>query len=239
MPEPCRQEEITLRSRGLYDICLSLSVSERVVPSDIAGEGKRLVMITGANRGGKSTFLRAVGQAQLMMQCGLFVSAAEFRANVCSGLFTHYKREEDTAMKSGKLDEELGRMRAVVRNVKAGGVVLFNESFASTNEREGSEIGRGIVHALIEKNIKVFFVTHLFDLAWGFWHERLPDALFLRAERLPDGGRTFRLMEGKPLSTSFGEDLFRRIFGVPIKPALVPVRATDSIQPEPRSADRG
>ena len=240
IPEPRPCEETTFRSRGLYDVCLSLSVSERVIPSDIAGEDKRLVMITGANRGGKSTFLRAIGQAQLMMQCGLFVSAEDFRANVCSGLFTHYKREEDIAMKSGKLDEELGRMSAVVRNVKAGGVVLLNESFGSTNEREGSEIGRGIVGALIEKNIKVFYVTHLFDLAQSFWREQLRDALFLRAERLPDGQRTFRLMEGEPLSTSFGEDLFRLIFGVPIKPALVPVRVIDPMQgSKPRGDDRG
>ena len=60
---------------------------------------------------------------------------------------------------------------------------------------------------------KVFYVTHMFDLAHGFYLAKTDTALFLRAERLADGGRTFRLEEGEPLPTSYGEDLYRRIFG--------------------------
>ena len=40
----------------------------------------------------------------------------------------------------------------------------------------------------------------------------MPNAIFLRAERQVDGGRTFKLMEGEPLQTSYGEDLYERIF---------------------------
>jgi DNA mismatch repair ATPase MutS len=92
-------------------------------------------------------------------------------------------------------------------------IVLFNESFASTNEREGSEIARQIVRALPEAGIKVFYVTHMFDLAQGFLLAQMGAALFLRAERLADGQRTFRLVEGEPLPTSYGQDLYGRIFG--------------------------
>ena len=77
-------------------------------------EDKDLVIITGANQGGKSTFLRSIGLAQLMMQCGMFVAAESFGSNICTCLFTHYKREEDPTMRSGKLDEELGRMSSIV-----------------------------------------------------------------------------------------------------------------------------
>jgi len=52
----------------------------------------------------------------------------------------------------------------------------------------------------------------MFDLANGFPRQRMESALFLRAERLEDGTRTFRLLEGAPEPTSYGEDLFRRIF---------------------------
>lgn len=212
---------LKLHCRGLYDASLTLTTPERAVPNDVTADGMRLVLITGANRGGKSTLLRALGQAQLMMQCGLFVAADDFRADICSSVFTHYKREEDAGMKSGKLDEELRRLNVIVRHVKTNGMVLLNESFGSTNEREGSEIARGIVRALLEKNIKVFYVTHLFHLAESFWRDGRPDALFLRAERLHDGTRTFRIQPGEPLSTSFGADLFRRIFGVQIDLNLV------------------
>jgi len=56
-------------------------------------------------------------------------------------------------------------------------------------------------------------VTHLYDLAGGFYREQRDDVLFLRAERRDDGRRTFRLLEGEPLPTSHGGDVFRRIFG--------------------------
>jgi DNA mismatch repair ATPase MutS len=183
------------------------------VGNDVNADDKLLVMITGANQGGKSTFLRSVGLAQLMMQCGMFVAAEEFRSTVCDALFTHYKREEDPTMKRGKLDEELKRMSDIADRVIPGCIVLFNESFSATNEREGAEIASAIIRALLEAGVKVFFVTHSFELAHGLYRQGMDTALFLRAERQPDGRRTFRLVEGEPLPTSYGQDLYRRIFG--------------------------
>jgi DNA mismatch repair ATPase MutS len=212
-PEPLAAGKTRFFARKLYDVCLSLTMQDRVVSTDVDGDDRRLVIISGANRGGKSTFLRAVGLSQLMMQCGLFVSAESFAANICDSVFTHFKREEDASMTSGKLDEELSRMSTIVDHIRPGSLVLFNESFASTNEREGSEIARQIVRALLDAGIKVLYVTHMFDLAQGFYLAKMDAALFLRAERLADGQRTFRLVEGEPLPTSYGEDLYKRIFG--------------------------
>lgn len=214
-PLPLPAHRRALAGRGLYDACLSLCLEPRVVGNEIAADGKSLVMITGANRGGKSTLLRSVGLAYLMMQSGMFVAAERFHASVCEGVFTHFKREEDATMTSGKLDEELSRMSRIAESITTNCVLLCNESFASTNEREGSEIARQIVRALLDTGVKVFFVTHMFDLAQGFHAQAIDGALFLRAEREPDGRRTFRLIEGEPLPTSFGEDVYRRIFGPP------------------------
>ena len=116
-------------------------------------------------------------------------------------------------MEGGKLDEELARMSEIVDRIKPSAILLCNEPFASTNEREGSEIARHVVRALLDKRIRVLFVTHMYDLAHTFHAQRLGTALFLRAEREPDGRRTFKLLEGKPLPTSYGEDSYRRIFG--------------------------
>ena len=187
--------------------------------NDVNADNKSLVMVTGANQGGKSTFLRSIGLAQLMMQCGMFVPADSFSASICERLFTHYKREEDATMSSGKLDEELGRMSGIADDITRGSIVLFNESFAATNEREGSEIARQVIRALTESGIKVFFVTHLFDLAHSLYLQQADAAIFLRAERQADGQRTFRLVEGEPLPTSYGQDLYERIFGAAPQPA--------------------
>jgi DNA mismatch repair ATPase MutS len=164
------------------------------------------------NKGGKSTFLRGIGLSQLMMQCGMFVPADSFSVNMCDSLFTHFKSEEDSAMNSGKLDEELSRMSDIADTITSNSIILFNESFAATNEREGSEIGRQIVNALLEKRIKVFFVTHLYDFAHSYYGKKMNNATFLRAERRTDGTRTFKLTEGEPLQTSYGKDLYNKIF---------------------------
>ncbi len=197
---------------GLYDVCLALTNGGKVVGNDIHADKKALVIITGANQGGKSTFLRSIGLAQLMMQAGMFVPADSFTANLCSAVFTHYKREEDTHMESGKFDEELSRMSLIADHVMPDALLLFNESFAATNEREGSEIARQIVTALLEGRNKVFFVTHLYSFADSFYEQARDNTLFLRAERQDDGTRTFKLVEAEPLETSFGEDLYNRIF---------------------------
>jgi MutS domain V len=218
VPRPADQD-VALSFRGLYDLGLSLRTDGRAVGNDADADGKTLVVITGANEGGKSTFLRSVGLAQLLMQCGMFVPAESFCGTVGTGLFTHYRREEDAAMESGKLDEELSRMSEIADRVRPGGIVLFNESFAATNEREGSAIARQIVRALAESGVRVFLVTHLFDLASGLFAQRSADTLFLRAERAADGRRTFRLIEGEPLPTSHGPDLYDRIFGAVPDPA--------------------
>ena len=211
-PTPIEPGERRQSFTGLYDGSLALSMDRRVNGNDVDADGKALVIITGANQGGKSTFLRSIGLAQVMMQCGMFVPARSFRAEVCSAIFTHFKREEDTTMRSGKFDEELSRMSGIADKIGAGALLLFNESFASTNEREGSEIARQIVRALLEARVRIFFVTHQFDFAHSIYMENLPGALFLRAERRPDGARTFRMIAGEPLDTSYGEDLYRKIF---------------------------
>ncbi len=212
-PVPAAPGAADLVARDLYDVPLTLHLDGRAVGNDIDADGRALVMITGANQGGKSTFLRSVGVAQLMMESGMFVAAESFRAGISAGLFTHYRREEDADMQSGKLDEELSRMSAIVDAIAPDCVLLCNESFAATNEREGAEIARQVVRALAERDIRVLFVTHLYDLAHGFCIDPPGPALFLRALRASGGERTFKLVEGEPLPTSYGVDSYQRVFG--------------------------
>jgi len=80
-PQPLAAGERGTRFQGLYDVCLTLRLDQRVVGNNINADGKDLVIITGANQGGKSTFLRSLGLAQLMMQCDMFVPAESFTAD--------------------------------------------------------------------------------------------------------------------------------------------------------------
>jgi hypothetical protein len=210
VPSPATRREFTCSD--LRDTSLTLRVG-RVVGNDVGAGGKSLVIVTGANSGGKSTFLRSVGLAQLMMQAGMFVTAGSLQASVCGQVFTHFIREEDAGMVSGRLDEELARMSTIADQIAPHSLILFNESFAATNEREGSEIGRQVVRALLEAEVRVFFVTHQFDFADSFHRQRPDSTLFLRAPRQPDGRRTYKLAVAAPLPTSYGEDIYHRIGG--------------------------
>ena len=213
LPKPDAVGARTLRFSELYDVSLALHMASRVVGNTVDADGKNLIIITGANQGGKSSFLRSVGLAQMMMQAGMFVGAEAFVGEICAGLFTHYKREEDVTMNKGKLDEELSRLSDFVDEITPNSTILFNESFAATNEREGSEIATQVADALLEKRVRVFFVTHQYEFAHGFFARRRDDILFLRAERRDDGTRTFKLSPAEPLQTSYGEDVYRSIFG--------------------------
>jgi len=122
-------------------------------------------------------------------------------------------REEDATMTSGRLDEELSRMNKIADQIRPQCLMLFNESFSSTNEREGSEIGRQVVRALLDADVKVLFVTHQYDFAHSWLSQSSYPTLFLRADRRPDGTRNFKLIEAEPMPTSFGYDLYQRLGG--------------------------
>lgn len=204
-----------LAADDLVDAALALRVPE-AVGNDVDARGRRLLMVTGANQGGKSTFLRSVGLAQVMAQAGLPVAATRLRASFAPRVLTHHTREEDAEMESGKLDEELRRLSALVDAAEPGDLVLCNESLSSTNEREGSEIARQVTTALLDAGVRVVYVTHLYELARSFVDE--PErALLLRAQRGEHGQRPYRLVEGEPLPTSFGADTYRAVFGAELE----------------------
>jgi len=211
-PTPFPPGARRLRARALYNACLSLQLQKITVPSDVDATGKDIIVVTGANQGGKSVFLRGLGIAQLMMQSGMLVGAESYEGELCTSVVTHFKREEDASLAEGKFGEELTRFSELVDHIAPNALVLLNESFAATNEREGSEIARQVVTALVEHGVKVVFVTFLHAFARTVHDRNREQCLFLRAERRPDGTRTFRLVEGAPLATSHARDLYRKIF---------------------------
>jgi hypothetical protein len=209
--EPVGSERLVFTD--LYDACMALRLKRCVVGNALSLEKKNVVLVTGANQGGKSTFLRSIGVAQLMMQAGLFVGATFFLASAVPAVFTHFRRDEDPKMIHGKLDEELARLSDIVNNLKKHSMVLLNESFAATNEREGSYIAEQITRALADEGITVVFVTHLYAFARLWYESEEARVVFLRAQRQADGTRTFRMKSGEPLPSSNGADLYQKVFG--------------------------
>lgn len=192
----------------LYELSMAVYLQSCPVGNTAEWKNNRLTLITGANQGGKSTFLRSYGIAQVLMQSGMPVPAQKFSAPVYRQIFTHFTRSEDEQLSSGRLREELQRMSNMVEAAVPDSLFLLNESFASTTEKEGSRIAEGILRAFYENQITTFMVTHLFHLASKLYQEQWEGSDFLVAERENDGTRTYRIIPGEPSHTSYGTDLF-------------------------------
>jgi len=83
----------------------------------------------------------------------------------------------------------------------------------------------------------VAYATHLYDLAQSLYAQAAGEVLFLRAERQSDGSRSFKLRAAGPLPTGFGEDLYRRVFGIADGEAAAAARPAS--RPEDRPAAGG
>ncbi|RDI51076.1 MutS-related protein [Nocardia mexicana] len=228
LPTPHPAGTPRLRCTGLRDVALCLTAGRPgsgdpgpgpasgrslLVGNDIDASGRSLIVVTGANSGGKSTLLRGIGVAQLMMQAGMFVVADGFEADLCDGMFTHFVADEDRTMSHGKLVDELARMSHIVDRLRPNSLLLCNESFSSTSERDATRIAEPLVESLVANGIRVVFVTHLYEFAHRRYSSGQSTDLFLRAGHQPDGTRTFRFGPGPPEPTSHAADVFRRILG--------------------------
>lgn len=198
---------------GLYELTYAIYIQKAPVGNGIRMNDKRLLFVTGANQGGKSTFLRSMGVAQVLFQAGMLVPAELYAGKIYDNIFTHFTRREDSSMNSGRLEEELKRMRGIIDVVTPNSLILLNESLASTTEKEGSIIMGGIVKALSEYGCSMYIVTHLYELARQIYAKELPYAMFLSAERRNDGKRTYKMVPRAPGYTSYGLDLYEDTIG--------------------------
>lgn len=150
----------------LYPIHLLARKPVREIQSNsYSNKEGRIAIITGHNSGGKTTFLQAAGTAQIMMQLGFFVPADFYKASAAPFICSLYAGSEDADTIYGKLEQELVEIRAASGMIKEGSLLLMNEIFATTSEREGADIAAEVLHAFSHTHSHMIFVTHLKCLA--------------------------------------------------------------------------
>lgn len=200
-----------LKFSGMHCLSLSISAGSRPVPYDldVKAEGGFAVVVTGANRGGKTTFLKAVGQSLVLARAGLFVPADEFALPSTGTVYTHFPRREDRTLSYGKFEEEVKRLSAIVEGLRRGDYVLMDETFSSTNQVEASVVAEEVIAALVDSGVNVFYVTFLQDFLNRFLDRYRERAVLLVPEVRQDGTRTFRLVRGKP-TPGYALDIWRK-----------------------------
>ena len=145
---------------------LSLAITNGGVDTnDFCTPNDSIFIITGYNRGCKTTFLRSIGFAQICAQAGLMVPALGYRCSVFRYISVHFPRGEGKQLSAGLFEDELERLGGDIDNMGSHSLVLMNESFSTTVESEAELLASDIITALAQVDSTVFFVTHFYGFA--------------------------------------------------------------------------
>ena len=159
-----------LSTKGLYNLKLAIQILDGsqldVVKNDFEFSKERgIYIMTGPNRGGKTTFTQAVGLIVLLAQNGLYVPCEALRLSPCDNIFTHFPADENQTVNLGRLGEESKRISEIFSLATDKSLLLFNESLATTSFTEGLYIAKDVVKAMRSLGARTIFNTHMHELA--------------------------------------------------------------------------
>lgn len=217
-PESAPTADRSMNIEGLVNIALALRHKEAPVGSDVSfGAEGRIAVLTGPNSGGKTTFLRSVGLAQVMFQAGLFIPAGQACLSPVDTILTHFPALE--TRQDGRLAEEAVRLREIFKRATAQSLVLLNETFSSTSAGEAVYLAQDILCGLRALGIRAIYATHLIELAHQL--ESIESTIagdsrlfsLVAGVQIDEDGQTvptYVISTGLPLGQSYAREIARR-----------------------------
>jgi len=176
-----------------------------------------IYIMTGPNRGGKTTLTQAIGLVFLFAQCGLYVPAAECTLSPVDCIYTHFPADENKTVNLGRLGEESKRMSEIFGEATNESLLLFNESLATTSFAEGLYIAKDVVRALRYLGARTIFNTHMHELAMTAdeVNQQVPGDMKVASliTGIHEGKRSYKIFIAPPEGVSYAQDIARK-YGV-------------------------
>ncbi|MCR4840579.1 MAG: DNA mismatch repair protein [Lachnospiraceae bacterium] len=217
--QPEKSADTSMSAKGFYNMKLAMNMDNvsEIVKNDLTFDKKHCVYIlTGANRGGKTTITQAVGQLFVLAQGGLFVPAESFAYVPCDCIYTHFPADEDKTMDLGRLGEECVRFKEMYTQASEKSLLLLNETFSTTSFEEGYYIAKDSVKALLTKPVRTIYNTHMHKLgedAEEFLSDNTQAGAASLIMRTENGKRSFKVALAQPEGSSYAKDIAEK-YGV-------------------------
>ena len=210
-----------LSAKGLYNLKLAIQILDGsqldVVKNDFEFSKEHgIYIMTGPNRGGKTTFTQAVGLIVLLAQNGLYVPCEALSLSPCDNIFTHFPADENQTVNLGRLGEESKRISEIFSLATENSLLLFNESLATTSFTEGLYIAKDVVKAMRSLGARTIFNTHMHELAMNLEEINAPDGKIKVASLVTgihEGRRSYKVYCAPPDGISYARDIAEK-YGV-------------------------
>ena len=204
----------SMDAKKIYNLKLAVSMNDTkdIVFNDLTfDKDNNIYILTGANRGGKTTITQAVGQLFALAQGGIFVPAGSFSFMPADCIFTHFPADEDKTMDLGRLGEECVRFKQIYSDCTENSLVLLNETFSTTSFEEGYYIAHDSVKALNAKKARAIYNTHMHKLAENT--EEYGSGVSSLIVKSENGKRSFKVVAAPPEGSSYAHDIAEK-YGV-------------------------